>query len=199
MHCPAGGFAADRGVTDISKSQVPRLCVEIDERVDALLDRPLEGEWPYLGWTPPTSRCGVWGGIVRVAAIVAVPFQARRADAGNRRRQLRRCHHGPCGNRRPVNRLNTQPENNSHHSVGHDPIAVRMDRSTCLSLLGGKNACRAMSGAYGTRRCHAAIIRHQATAIIPVRKNGRLWKEDCPAAQARNETLRVIRHFGRAF
>jgi len=72
MHCPAGGFAADRGVTDISKSQVSRLCVEIDERVDALLDRPLEGEWPYLGWTPATSRCGVWGGIVSVAAIVAV-------------------------------------------------------------------------------------------------------------------------------
>ena len=54
-------------------------------------------------------------------------------------------------------------------------------------------------GAYDTRRCHAAIIEHQATAIIPVRKNGRLWKEDCPAARARNETLRATRHFGRAF
>ncbi len=35
------------GMTGISKSQVSRLCVEIDERVDAFLDRPLEGEWPY--------------------------------------------------------------------------------------------------------------------------------------------------------
>lgn len=54
-------------------------------------------------------------------------------------------------------------------------------------------------GAYDTRRCHTAIIDRQATAIIPIRKNGRLWKEDCPAARARNETLRATRHYGRAF
>ena len=54
-------------------------------------------------------------------------------------------------------------------------------------------------GAYDTRRCHTAIIDRQATAIIPIRKNGRLWKEDCLAAQARNETLRAPRYYGRAF
>ncbi len=54
-------------------------------------------------------------------------------------------------------------------------------------------------GAYDTRRCHTAIIDRQATAIIPLRKSGRPWKEDCPAACARNETLRAIRHYGRAF
>ena len=54
-------------------------------------------------------------------------------------------------------------------------------------------------GAYDTRRCHTAIIDRQATAIIPIRKNGRPWKEDCPAALARNETLRATRHYGRAF
>ena len=53
-------------------------------------------------------------------------------------------------------------------------------------------------GAYDTRRCHTAIIDRQATAIIPIRKNGRPWKEDCPAALARNETLRATRHYGRA-
>ncbi len=53
-------------------------------------------------------------------------------------------------------------------------------------------------GAYDTRRCHTAIVDHQATAIIPIRKNGRPWKEDCPAAIARNETLRATRHYGRA-
>lgn len=37
-------------------------------------------------------------------------------------------------------------------------------------------------GAYDTRRCHTAIIDRQATPIIPIRKNGRPWKEDCPAA-----------------
>ncbi|MCB6180224.1 IS5 family transposase, partial [Rhodobacter sp. Har01] len=54
-------------------------------------------------------------------------------------------------------------------------------------------------GAYDTRRCETAIIDRQATAIIPIRKNGRPWKEDCPAAVARNETLRATRHYGRAF
>lgn len=45
-------------------------------------------------------------------------------------------------------------------------------------------------GAYDTRRCHNAIIDRHATAIIPIRKNARPRKEDCPAAIARNETLR---------
>ncbi|QCO57754.1 IS5 family transposase (plasmid) [Pseudorhodobacter turbinis] len=51
-------------------------------------------------------------------------------------------------------------------------------------------------GAYDTRRCHKAIIERQA---IPIRKNGRLWKDDCGAARARNETLRATRYYGRAF
>jgi hypothetical protein len=54
-------------------------------------------------------------------------------------------------------------------------------------------------GAYDTRKCHAAIAGRGATAIIPIRRNGRPWKEDCPAARARNETLRATRYFGRAF
>ena len=61
------------------------------------------------------------------------------------------------------------------------------------------NHCRATDGAYDARRCHAASIDRQATAIIPIRRNGRPWKEACPAAQARNETLRATRHYGRAF
>ena len=36
------------GLTGISRTQVSRLCAEIDERVNAFLERPLEGEWPYL-------------------------------------------------------------------------------------------------------------------------------------------------------
>ena len=54
-------------------------------------------------------------------------------------------------------------------------------------------------GAYDTRRCHGAVIARGGTAIIPTRRNGRAWKEDCPAAKARNEALRATRHFGRAF
>lgn len=54
-------------------------------------------------------------------------------------------------------------------------------------------------GAYDTRTCHTAIAERGGTAIIPIRRNGRAWKEDCPAARARNEILRATRHFGRAF
>ena len=34
-------------MTGISKSEVSQLCAEIDERVKAFLNRPLEGDWPY--------------------------------------------------------------------------------------------------------------------------------------------------------
>ena len=54
-------------------------------------------------------------------------------------------------------------------------------------------------GAYDTHRCHKAIIDRRGTAIIPIRRNGRLWKDNCPAARARNETLRATRRYGRAF
>jgi IS5 family transposase len=54
-------------------------------------------------------------------------------------------------------------------------------------------------GAYDTRRCHTAILERDAVPIIPIRKNARAWKEDCPAARPRNETLRATRHYGQAF
>lgn len=60
------------GMSGISKSQVSKLCKEIDERVGSFLDRPLEGEWPYL-WLDATYLKQRQGGrIVSVAAIIAV-------------------------------------------------------------------------------------------------------------------------------
>ena len=47
-------IAQAMGLSGISKSQVSKLCKEIDERVKAFLERPLEGDWPYL-WYPPTG------------------------------------------------------------------------------------------------------------------------------------------------
>ncbi len=60
------------GMTGVSKSQVSRLCVEIDERVDAFLNRPLEGEWPYVWLDATYIKVRRSGRIVSVAAIVAV-------------------------------------------------------------------------------------------------------------------------------
>jgi transposase-like protein len=60
------------GMSGISKSQVSRLCAEIDERVTAFLDRPLEGDWPYLWIDATYLKVRQNGRIVSVAVIVAV-------------------------------------------------------------------------------------------------------------------------------
>jgi len=60
------------GMTGISKSQVSRLCAQIDERVNAFLDRPLEGNWPYLWLDATYLKVRRNGRIVSIAAIVAV-------------------------------------------------------------------------------------------------------------------------------
>ena len=52
-------------------------------------------------------------------------------------------------------------------------------------------------GGCETRRCHTALIARDAEAIIPVRRNGRLRKEDGPAARARNQILPASQRFGR--
>ena len=60
------------GLAGISKSTVSKLCKDIDDRVNAFLDRPLAGEWPYL-WLDATYLKQREGGrIVSVAAIIAV-------------------------------------------------------------------------------------------------------------------------------
>ena len=61
-----------RGMTGISKSQVSRLCSEIDERVGAFSDRPIEGDWPYLWIDATYVKVRQAGRIVSVAVIIAV-------------------------------------------------------------------------------------------------------------------------------
>src|SRR6267142_228064 len=60
------------GMTGISKSQVSRLCTEIDDKIGVFLDRPLEGEWPYLWLDATYVKVRQNGRIVSVAVIVAV-------------------------------------------------------------------------------------------------------------------------------
>lgn len=59
-------------MSGVSKSQVSRLCAEIDERVAVFLDRPLEGDWPYLWIDATYLKVRQNGRIVSVAVIVAV-------------------------------------------------------------------------------------------------------------------------------
>jgi transposase-like protein len=72
------------GMTGISKSQVSRLCEEIDERVKSFLERPIEGDWPYLWLDATYIKVRRAGRIISVAAIIAVAAnsQGRREVLG---------------------------------------------------------------------------------------------------------------------
>ena len=61
------------GMSGISKSSGRAACArEIDERVKAFLDRPIEGDWPYLWIDATYLKVRQNGRIVSMAVIVAV-------------------------------------------------------------------------------------------------------------------------------
>jgi transposase-like protein len=72
------------GMSGISKSQVSRLCGEIDDKIHSFLDRPLEGDWPYLWLDATYVKVRQAGRIVSVAVIIAVAVstQGRREILG---------------------------------------------------------------------------------------------------------------------
>ena len=77
------------GLAGIGKSTVSKLCKDIDDRVGAFLERPLEGDWPYL-WLDATYLKQREGGrIVTVAAIIAV------AATSEGKREIVGLHIGP--------------------------------------------------------------------------------------------------------
>jgi putative transposase len=72
------------GLSGISKSTVSKLCKDIDERVNAFLDRPLAGDWPYL-WLDATYLKQREGGEIRSVAViiaVAVSTEGKREIVG---------------------------------------------------------------------------------------------------------------------
>ena len=64
------------GMSGVSKSQVSRLCEEIDGKVKAFLDRPIEGDWPYLWIDATYVKVRNNGCIVSAAVIIAVGANA---------------------------------------------------------------------------------------------------------------------------
>jgi transposase-like protein len=60
------------GGSGVSKSEISRLVEEIDERVNAFLTRPLEGEWPYVWIDATYVKAREAGRIVSTATIIAV-------------------------------------------------------------------------------------------------------------------------------
>ena len=78
------------------------------------------------------------------------------------------------------------------NSIGDAPVlpALLAQVSTPIGTVSG-------DGAYDTKTCHAAIAAVGAEAIIPTRKNARLWKKYPPGAERRNEILKATQRLGR--
>ena len=72
------------GVNGISKSSVSKLCKDMEERVNALLKRPLAGDWACLCLDATYLKVREGDRIVSVAAIIAVAVstEAKREIVG---------------------------------------------------------------------------------------------------------------------
>src|SRR5487761_2354194 len=64
------------GMEGISKSQVSRLCCEIDDKINNFLNRPLEGDWPYVWLDATYLKVREAGRIVSVAVTIAIGVSA---------------------------------------------------------------------------------------------------------------------------
>jgi putative transposase len=67
---PRDDLAKAMGLMGISKSQVSRLCEEIDKRVKTFLSRPIEGLWPYVWIDATYVKVREGGRIISVAVIM---------------------------------------------------------------------------------------------------------------------------------
>lgn len=68
------------GISGISKSEVSRLCAELDEKVDAFLNRPLEGHYPYVWLDAKYIKVREDDRVINMALVVAIGVN----EAGDR-------------------------------------------------------------------------------------------------------------------
>lgn len=82
----------------------------------------------------------------------------------------------------------------THNSMGDAPMLPEL-----LSQIPADEAIGSVSGdgAYDTKACHAAIAHIQAHAVIPPRRNAKLWKVKHAGDLARNEAVRACQRLGR--
>lgn len=106
------------------------------------------------------------------------------------RRQWRKVHLGIDAQTMEIRAIEV-----TSNSVGDAPmlpeLLAQIASTTTITTVTG-------DGAYDTKACHAAIAAIGASAIIPTRRNARLWKKYPPGAHARNEILRATHRLGRA-
>ncbi len=60
------------GIAGLSKSEVSRICAELDEHMERFRNRPLEGEYPYVWLDAKAVKVRQDGRVVNMAAVIAV-------------------------------------------------------------------------------------------------------------------------------
>ena len=60
------------GLTGLSKSEVSRICAELDQQMERFRNRPLEGEYPYVWLDAKAVKVRQDGRVVNMAAVIAV-------------------------------------------------------------------------------------------------------------------------------
>ena len=113
-----------------------------------------------------------------------------RKHGGSKRRLWRKIHIGIDEETLEIRAIEV-----TSSSIGDTPMLPDLlNQIAPDQLLGSVTA----DGAYDTRKCHDAIAARNAHAVIPPRKNAKLWKPDTPGARARNEAVRSSKYLGRA-
>lgn len=113
-----------------------------------------------------------------------------RKHGGPKRRLWRKIHIGIDEQTLEIRAIEVTGSN-----IGDPPMLPNLlDQITPDQEIGSVTA----DGAYDTRKCHEAIAGRNAHAVIPPRKNAKLWKLDTPGARARNEAVRSSKYLGRA-
>jgi hypothetical protein len=119
---------------------------------------------------------------------------------------LRYCGAIPC---RATGGPKRRPRRKIHIGIDEKTLEIRaiacwaMDAPTLPDLLNQippeqELGSVTADGAYDTRKCHDAIAARNAHAVIPPRKNAKLWKPDTLGAKARNDAVRSSKYLGRA-
>jgi transposase-like protein len=96
------------GMSGTSESQVSRLAGEVDERVHTFLDRPLEGDWPYLWIDATYIKVMEAGRIVSVAVIIAVAVNTNGGREVLAHIAFPKAHRRQLHSTNPLERLNEQ-------------------------------------------------------------------------------------------
>ena len=126
-------LVAALGASGISKSEVSRICAELDQQVQDFLNRPLEGLFPYVWLDATYVKARQAGRIVDRAIVVAIGLNesGRREVLGMIRTSYRPTNalHSEAGRRQCSSTHNTYGETRCHYNGGHacemHPVATR--------------------------------------------------------------------------